>query len=576
MDLEVLAIRNRIEDHEVGVEYCMSDNMSADLGTKALGLPKFPRFRDTINGYALVKAAYPDLNLPDYVYEISEDDETLPKRGSKLQRIQSMIMKFDVDYLNDDDSEMESSSVASDSEYIPPQRLRGGFDDDFYGEGEDIQVEDEFEYDEESAISAHGFDPADRNEDYRVVRLRGGADDANQDADDENQDPLDDYDWRADMKSESPSFLAVPELHYDAVTPSIGPLIQLSPYQPDDIFSMKLQSPEGNIYSDEIDDLPDPRHYDINVECLYLHVLLFMQEYDTTRHPFHDYGNYLRWIDPDKKEYRTSVALAWDTLYSESPPKRRIKSIVHEPTLIAQKFQRAAMHIKDPSQRYRQFQIAIEAYVRSIEYHFHKKLMDYNDNVQWDMLTELPSPKDSYLRWIRWRCYFRNRLNSYLDHPESILSPIDDITQGCPQWREVDELRATKRNWFVMDREISQYVLLASSDGEAYQEDTIPAHSDIRRKDILYWDLVPLWNLRNQYTPQERIFNSESDEFIADYRSPRQQRMVNYLQSRKPKWGRNVVQKIDDPDGWGDEQYPPAPKKLKVVHESLDDRNLGS
>ncbi len=50
MDLEVLAIRNRIEDHEVGVEYCMFDNMSADLGTKALGLPKFPRFRDTING----------------------------------------------------------------------------------------------------------------------------------------------------------------------------------------------------------------------------------------------------------------------------------------------------------------------------------------------------------------------------------------------------------------------------------------------------------------------------------------------------------------------------------------------
>jgi hypothetical protein len=496
-----------------------------------------------------------------------------------------MIMKFQVEYIDEDSSGDENDGDNFDSEYIPPQRLRGGCDDDNYVEGDDIQfeVDDDFEYDEESACSAHGFDPADCNGDYLAVRLsevdsnggylasrlRGGADD-------ESQDPKDDYDWRADMKSESPSFLAVPELHYDAVTPSIGPLIQLSPYQPDDIFSMKLQSPEGNIYSDEIDDLPDPRHYNINVECLYLHVLLFLQEYDTTRHPFHDYGNYLRWIDPDKKEYRTSVALAWDTLYSESPPKRRIKSIVHEPTLIAQKFQRAAMHIKDPSQRYRQFQIAIEAYVRSIEYHFHKKLMDYNDNVQWDMLTELPSPKDSYLRWIRWRCYFRNRLNSYLDHPESILSPIDDITQGCPQWREVDELRATKRNWFVMDREISQYVLLASSDGEAYQEDTIPAHSDIRRKDILYWDLVPLWNLRNQYTPQERIFNSESDEFIADYRSPRQQRMVNYLQSRKPKWGRNVVQKIDDPDGWGDEQYPPAPKKLKVVHESLDDRNLGS
>ena len=126
-----------------------------------------------------------------------------------------------------------------------------------------------------------------------------------------------------------------------------------------------------------------------------------------------------------------------------------------------------------------------------------------------------------------------------------------------------------------MDREISQYVWLASPDG-AYQEDVIPVHTDIRRDDILYWDLIPLWKLRNQYTPQQRIFNSEAEEFLADYQSPRQQRMVYYLQSRKPKWGRNVVQTIDDPDGWGDEQSPPAPKKLKVVHESFDDSNLGS
>jgi hypothetical protein len=85
-----------------------------------------------------------------------------------------------------------------------------------------------------------------------------------------------------------------------------------------------------------------------------------------------------------------------------------------------------------------------------------------------------------------------------------------------------------------MDREINQYVWLATPDG-AYQEDVIPVHSDIHRKDILYWDLIPLWNLRNQYTPQQRIFNSEADEFLADYRSPRQQRMVSYLQSQEPE-----------------------------------------
>ena len=126
-----------------------------------------------------------------------------------------------------------------------------------------------------------------------------------------------------------------------------------------------------------------------------------------------------------------------------------------------------------------------------------------------------------------------------------------------------------------MYRGISQYVWLASPDG-AYQEDVLPVPSDIRLKDILFWDLIPLWNLRSRYAPQQRIFNSEADEILADSPSPRQPRMVSYLQSRKPKWGRNVVQTIDDPDGWGDDQFPPAPKKLKVVHESSDDKNLGS
>jgi hypothetical protein len=100
------------------------------------------------------------------------------------------------------------------------------------------------------------------------------------------------------MRSESPSFLAVPELNYNDVTQPIGPLIQLSPYQPDDIFSMKLKSSEGMVYNDEIDDLPDPRHYNISLEDLHVHVLLFMQAEDTDRHPFHDYGRCLRWVDP--------------------------------------------------------------------------------------------------------------------------------------------------------------------------------------------------------------------------------------------------------------------------------------
>ena len=95
-------------------------------------------------------------------------------------------------------------------------------------------------------------------------------------------------------------------------------------------------------------------------------------------------------------------------------------------------------------------------------------------------------------------------------------------------------------------------------------------------KDILEWDLISLWRLKHRFTPQQRIYNSEVEAMSAVDISFRQQRMINYLQSDEPKWGRNVVQILGDPDGWGDDRYPPAPKKLKVIQESSDDSNLGS
>ena len=101
-------------------------------------------------------------------------------------------------------------------------------------------------------------------------------------------------------------------------------------------------------------------------------------------------------------------------------------------------------------------------------------------------------------------------------------------------------------------------------------------HRAVPRKDILYWDLIPLWRLKDRFTPQQRFYNSEVEAIPAVDISFRQQRMINYLQSDEPKWGRNVVQILDDPDGWGDDRYPPAPKKLKVIQESSDDSNLGS
>jgi hypothetical protein len=59
-------------------------------------------------------------------------------------------------------------------------------------------------------------------------------------------------------------------------------------------------------YSDEIDNLPDPRIYNISVEDLYVHVLLFIQDAQGPN-AFHHYERYLRWVDPDKKDYQDAI-----------------------------------------------------------------------------------------------------------------------------------------------------------------------------------------------------------------------------------------------------------------------------
>ena len=69
MDLRTLSTRNRIEDHEIRTEFKRTTKMIADMGTKALPENPFVVFRDVMNGYALVKAAYPNKKLSPLIYD---------------------------------------------------------------------------------------------------------------------------------------------------------------------------------------------------------------------------------------------------------------------------------------------------------------------------------------------------------------------------------------------------------------------------------------------------------------------------------------------------------------------------
>ena len=67
IDLAVLSARNTVEDRKVIPIIKKTKEMLADIGTKALPDKQFAYLRDQINGYSLVKAAFPSYPMPKFV-----------------------------------------------------------------------------------------------------------------------------------------------------------------------------------------------------------------------------------------------------------------------------------------------------------------------------------------------------------------------------------------------------------------------------------------------------------------------------------------------------------------------------
>ncbi len=144
--------------------------------------------------------------------------------------------------------------------------------------------------------------------------------------------------------------------------------------------------------------------------------------------------------------------------------------------------------------------IVMERYVRQIEPHFHQHLdKPYRDNVKWDYFSKSPTPKASYLRWCRWRCYFINRYHRY--H------------------------RYTKVPY-------------------GFQDDVIPRDNEVDLKDIVFWEQIPLWKRgpHDNFLPLTRIRNNCARDQMADHLSHRHTRLTAFLQRPDFKWG-SVAQK---------------------------------
>ena len=62
-------MRNRIEDHVIQTKARKTDRQVADMGTKSLPEGQFVLYRDVMNGYALVKAAYPKKSMSPLIFQ---------------------------------------------------------------------------------------------------------------------------------------------------------------------------------------------------------------------------------------------------------------------------------------------------------------------------------------------------------------------------------------------------------------------------------------------------------------------------------------------------------------------------
>ena len=135
----------------------------------------------------------------------------------------------------------------------------------------------------------------------------------------------------------------------------------------------------------------------------------------------------------------------------------------------------------------------MERYIRQIEPTIYGSIEEkFQDNVYWDPFTDYPRPKASFLRWHRWRCYFRNRLLHFTSEKfKDTLSLLCFSTpEGPPIWRPIDEARVRKRDWFILRSDSAQYQKLA----KGFDDDNIPIETNVPNHDIVYWEQIPLWH----------------------------------------------------------------------------------
>jgi hypothetical protein len=249
MDLKTLTIRNRIEDHEVETEWLETKEMLGDMGSKALPENPFTRFRDTMNGYALVRAKFPKKALSPYVYS--------SEKKATLNEIQAMVMKFEYHDIDDYDSE-------PDQEVDVPEIQVMAMRFTIQNNGDDDEIDNLMEETNEHMVNHNEENEINMPAEYVVNE--------NNDDDLENEvEPLpvpninhEDVDVK--MNNDKSPILAITSTETVLILPSL--VFNDDWFEFDHHWSFHRLYPDIKYDLFELDDLPDPRLYGIDVKLL--------------------------------------------------------------------------------------------------------------------------------------------------------------------------------------------------------------------------------------------------------------------------------------------------------------------
>jgi hypothetical protein len=468
-----------------------------------------------MNGYALVRARFPQKIMSPYVYEMDIKSNMSNSKASSFQNIQAMIMSFtyhdEVDNIDDDDwSENELSENDSDNE--------GSFND--FDDAESEEEEDEVDYGNNDDVNLPLDMPHLEDaeiEPFPHPPLPNGNE--------ENMDmpapsaPL-------FVATDTEVILQIPDLIFNDNWFEFShhwQFLRLYPTHKYELF--------------ELDDLPDPRLYNIDVTQLRT---LARRQCTDCGGPFDpSYEGYLFHVEP--------------TLLATSMMENYIVNCdlvvqYNENNILHQKFKKPnpMMFVptwldSNPEKRKAQINRALNKFVIVVDIHIEARTWyDTLDNVYWGIGTGDPTPKLSWLRYLRWRRYFLHlKLSGITRTPED----NEPIKFGPPYIRDCDKERMGPTNCFALTTETGQFASNSYGCHRASDPaDPFPKFPNVDDNSIILYQYKSIWSIDlNDFdcnTKWNFSFKLYKQPFLGKRPvSIRQAKILQFIDNRIAEWG---------------------------------------